>query len=136
MEVNIGQIIYPQNIKKYSGSIYGLRSKAKNGNNKIVSFCVKIKTANFLYRKNFSSRVEAESELIRQNHENKLDIKNVMIDTGDHYAMRISNGKEFLADKVSHSTPILVTCKKNNSLHFSGPVTCVFSPILLRIYSK
>jgi len=44
-------------------------------NNKISLFCVYIKTANFKYQKYFLSRQEAESELIRLNHENKLDIK-------------------------------------------------------------
>jgi len=78
MEVN--QIIYPQNIKKYTGSIFEVKSRAKGNNNKISSFCVRIKTANFKYEKNFLSKQEAESELIRLNHENKLDIKNVMID--------------------------------------------------------
>jgi len=64
MEVNNrDQIIYPQNLRKFTGSIQGVRSKAKEGN-KIVSFRVLIKTANFLYQKNFPSRVEAEFELI------------------------------------------------------------------------
>jgi len=77
MEVNnVEQIIYPQNLRKYTGSIYGVRSKSKNG--KITSFCVCIKTANFKYYKCFPSRQEAESVLIRLNHENKLEIKNTM----------------------------------------------------------
>jgi len=61
---NYGQIIYPQNIKKYTGYVQEVRSRAKNGNNKIFSFSVSIRTANFKYYKNFSSRLEAEAELI------------------------------------------------------------------------
>jgi len=58
-------IIYPQSLRKYTGSIYENQSRAKNGNNnKITSFSVSIRTANFKYYKNFSSRVEAEVELI------------------------------------------------------------------------
>jgi len=34
------------------------------------------------------------------NHENKLDIKNVMIDQGDHYFVKLPGGKNFLADKI------------------------------------
>jgi len=81
MEVNNVEhhdIIYSQNIKKYTGCLQEVQSKAKNGNNKIISFSVSIRTANFKYYKNFSSRVEAKSELIRQNIENKLEIKNIM----------------------------------------------------------
>jgi len=100
---NVGQhdqIIYPQNIKKYTGSIEGVRSRAKNGDNKIVSFCVHIKTANFKYQKSFQLRQEAEVELMRLNHENKLEIKNTILDCGDHYLVKLSGGKNFLADKI------------------------------------
>jgi len=38
--------------------------------------------------------------LIRQNIKNNLEIKNTMQDCGDHYAVRLSGGKIFLADKV------------------------------------
>jgi len=38
--------------------------------------------------------------LIRQNIENKLEIKNTLRDCGDHYAVMLSNQKEFLADKI------------------------------------
>jgi len=104
MEVNNhgqnNQIIYPQNIKKYTGSIQVIRSRAKNGNNKIVSFFIRIITVNFKYQKCFPSKQEAESELIRQNIENKLDIKNTMLDRGDHYLVRLHGNKKFLADKV------------------------------------
>jgi len=100
MEVNNGQIIYPQNLKKYSGYVLGLRSRAKNGNNNIVSFRAFIKTENFKYQKCFPSREDAESNLIRLNHENKLEIKNVMEDCGDHYSVRLPGNKKFLADKV------------------------------------
>jgi len=75
---NHGQIIYPQNIKKYTGSIQKFQSRAKNGNNKVFSFKLLIRTANFKYYKTFSSRVEAKFELIRQNIENKLEIRNIM----------------------------------------------------------
>jgi len=92
------QIIYPRNIKKYTGWIYGVRSKSKNG--KITSFRVCIKTANFKFYKCFPSRLEAESVLIRLNHENKLEIKNTMLDYGNHYKVKLPNGKEFLADKI------------------------------------
>jgi len=98
MEVN--QIIYPQNIKKYTGSIHVVQSRAKNGNNKIALFFVHIKTANFKYQKCFPSKQEAESELIRQNIENKLEIKNTTLDWGDHYLVRLHGGKKFLADKI------------------------------------
>jgi len=50
MQVNIGQIIYPQNIKKYTGSIFEVKSRAKGNNNKISSFGIRIKTANFKYQ--------------------------------------------------------------------------------------
>jgi len=73
MQVN--QIIYPQNIKKYSGSIFEVLSNAKNGNNKIVSFRVRIKSPNFKFSKSFPSRQEAEVGLIKQNIENNLEIK-------------------------------------------------------------
>jgi len=86
MEVNnVEQIIYPQNIKKYTCSIYENQSKARGRNNKISSFRVCIKIANFKYYKTFSSRVEAESKLRQQNIENKLEIKNILQDCGDHY---------------------------------------------------
>jgi len=79
MEVNnVGQIIYPQNLRKYTGWIYENQSKAKGRNNKISSFSICIKTANFKYYKGFSSRVEAKVELIRQNIKNKLEIKNMI----------------------------------------------------------
>jgi len=43
MEVNNhGLIIYPQNIKKYTGFIQEVRSKSINGNNKVLSFGVRI----------------------------------------------------------------------------------------------
>jgi hypothetical protein len=38
--------------------------------------------------------------LIQQNLENKLEIKNVMQDCGEYYSVKLSNGKEFLADKI------------------------------------
>jgi len=104
MEVNnVGphdQIIYPQNLRKYSGSIQKVRSKAKNGNNKIASFRVRIKSPNFKFSKCFPSRVEAKSELINQNIKNNLEIKNIMQDCGDYYKVRLSNRKEFLVDKI------------------------------------
>jgi len=101
MEVNnVGQIIHPQNIKKYTGYVQELWSKAKGSNNKITSFIVCIKTANFKYYKNFPSRVEAKAELIRQNIKNKLEIKNTMWDYGDYYRVRLSNGTEFVMDKI------------------------------------
>jgi len=62
---NCDQIIYPQNLKKYTGWIEENKSKAKDGNNKIVSFSVCIRTANFKYYKNFPLRQEAEAELIK-----------------------------------------------------------------------
>jgi len=102
MEVNNirqnGEIIYPQNLKKYTGYIEEIQSK-KNRNT-IVSFRVRIRSPNFKFSKCFPSRREAEEELVRQNIENKLEIKNIMFDRGDHYAVRLPNGKEFLADKV------------------------------------
>jgi len=119
---NHNWIVYPQNLKKYTGWIEEVRSKAKNGHNKIVSFCVKIKTVNFKYQKSFPSRQEAEAELIKQNIENNLEIKNIMLDHGDHYAVRLSNRKEFLADKIdlqfieNHiwcSTNDYACCKQN-----------------------
>jgi len=101
MEVdNHGQIIYPQNLRKYTGHIQENQSKAKSGSNKIVSFSTCIKTANFKYYKCFPSRLEAESELLRQNHENKLEIKNTMQDCGDYYKVHLPNGDKFLADKI------------------------------------
>jgi len=96
-----GEIIYPQNLKKYTGSIYENRSKARGKNGKISSFSVCIKVANFKYYKNFSSRVEAESKLRQQNIENNLEIKNILRDCGSHYAVRLFNGKEFLVDKIN-----------------------------------
>jgi len=103
MEVNNNRrnnwIIFPQNIKKYSGFIEEVRSREKNGNNNIVSFNVRIETENFKYYKNFKSRDEAEAELIRQNHENKLEIKNVIRDCGNHYKVKLPGNKNFLADK-------------------------------------
>jgi len=74
--------------------------KAKNGNNKIVSFNVCIRTADFKYFKCFPSRVQAKADLIRQNIKNKLEIKNTMLDPGNHYLVRLHGGKNFLADKV------------------------------------
>jgi len=38
--------------------------------------------------------------LIRQNIENELEIKNTMLDRGDHYLVRLHGGKKFLADKI------------------------------------
>jgi len=101
MEIDNGpvQIIYPRNLKKYCGSIYGIRSKAKNNNNEIVSFRVQIKTHNFKYSRYFPSRQEAEEDLINQNIENRLEIKNLMLDCGEYYKVRLPNNKEFLADK-------------------------------------
>jgi len=102
MEVdNHGLIIYPQNLRKYTGCVQKNRSRAKNGyNHKIISFSVSIRTANFKYYKNFSSRLEAEAELIQQNHENKLEIKNIMQDCSNYYKVHLSNGDKFLADKI------------------------------------
>jgi len=104
MEVNNNgennQVIYPQNIKKYSGRIQTIWSESKFGRNRIVSFMVRIRVANFKYNRNFKSRDEAEAELIRLNHENKLDIKNVIIDRGDHYFVKLNGNKNFLADKI------------------------------------
>jgi len=114
------QIIYPRNIKKYTGLIEEVRSRAKGGNNKISSFGVLIKTANFLYQKNFPSRQEAESELIKQNHENKLEIKNIMWNCGNHYKIKLSGRKFFLADKIDfieayiwNSSNNYACCKQN-----------------------
>jgi len=96
MEVNNhGQIIYPQNIRKYTRWIYEVRSRARGNNNKITSFSVCIKTANFKYYKCFPSKVEAKAELMRQNIGNKLEIKNTMQDCGNYYKVRLSNGTEF-----------------------------------------
>jgi len=104
MEVNINgqnnQIIYPQNLKKYSGYVKTMRSQSKFGHNRIVSFKVRIRVANFKYHRNFKSKNEAEAELIRQNIENNLEIKNVMRDCGDHYKVKLPDGKEFLTDKI------------------------------------
>jgi len=87
-------------LRKYTGYVQEVRSRSRNGNNKVVSFCVEIRSANFKYQKNFPSRVEAEFELIKQNIKNKLEIKNIMRDRGEHYKVKLSNGKDFLADKV------------------------------------
>jgi len=82
MEVNNvehhDQIIYPQNIRKYFGSIQPVRSKSKSDYKKVISFLVSIRTVNFKFYKNFPSRKVAESVLIRLNHENKLEIKNTL----------------------------------------------------------
>jgi len=92
---------------------------------RLISFSICIKTANFKYYKCFPSRVEAETELIRQNHENKLEIKNIMRDWGDYYAVKLPYSKEFLADKIdlhfieSHIWNCdnnYVNCKKNKAL--------------------
>jgi len=99
MEINNGQVIYPQNLKKYSGSIYGLWSRAKNIKNEFTSFCVHIKSTNFKYQKYYPSIQEAESELVRLNQENRLEIKNTMRDCGDHYLVKLNGNKNFLADK-------------------------------------
>jgi len=64
----------------------------------IIGVC--IKTANFIYYKNFPSRNEAESKLRQQNIENKLEIKNTIQDCSDYYKVCLFNGKNFLADKV------------------------------------
>jgi len=74
--------------------------RAKSGGNKIASFCVHIRTADFKYFKCFPSRVQAKAELIRQNIKNKLEIKNTMLDRGTHYLVRLHGGKNFLADKI------------------------------------
>jgi len=100
MEVNNhDQIIYPQNLKKFTGYVQEVRSRSKNGNKKVISFRVRIRSLNFKYYKCFPSRQEAEADLIRQNIKNKLEIKNILRDCGDYYAVRLSNRKEFLADK-------------------------------------
>jgi len=67
---------------------------------KIVSFRVRIKSPNFKFSKNFPSRQEAETELIKQNIKNKLEIKNTMLDQGSHYLVKLPGNKSFLADKV------------------------------------
>jgi len=92
------QIIYPQNLRKYTGHIEEVRSK--NNHYKIVSFRVRIRSPNFKFSKCFPSRVEAKCEFIKQNIENKLEIKNTMQDCGNHYLVKLSGGKEFLADKI------------------------------------
>jgi len=38
--------------------------------------------------------------MIRLNHENKLEIKNTILDRGDHYFVRLHGNKNFLADKI------------------------------------
>jgi len=116
MEVDNGQIIYPQTLKKYSGSIEEVRSRAKDGNNRIVSFCARIKIANFKYFKCHPARQDAESDLIRQNIENDLEIKNIMFDHGDHYSVRLPGNKKFLADKVDlHFIEANIWCANNNN---------------------
>jgi len=109
-------------LKKYSGWIYGIRSKAKNGYNNIVSFRACIKTENFKYFKCFPSRQDAESELMRLNQENRLEIKNIMQDCGDYYLVKLSGNKNFLADKcdlhfienhIWFSNNNYVTCNQN-----------------------
>jgi len=92
-------MVRPQDLKKYTGSIYENRSKAKNGSNKIISFSACIKTANFKYYKCFPLRQEAEADLIKQNIKNKLEIKNTMWDCGNYYKVKLSGNKNFLADK-------------------------------------
>jgi len=63
MEVNnVGQIIYPQNLKKYTGCVEEIRSK--NNHYKIISFRARIRSPNFKFSKCFSSRQEGEVELI------------------------------------------------------------------------
>jgi len=117
-----GQIIYPQNLRKYSGYVKTMQSESKFGHNRIVSFRVRIRVANFKYHRNFKSRNEAETKLIQQNIENNLEIKNVMRDRGDHFKVKLSNGKEFLADKIDlhfieahiwFSSYDYVCCKQN-----------------------
>jgi len=102
MEVNIvgqhDQIIYQQNIKKYTGSIEDVQSS--NHHNRIILFCARIRLPKFKFNKNYSSRVDAGAELIRQNIKNNLEIKNTMLDCGDHYLVKLSGGKNFLANKV------------------------------------
>jgi len=101
MEINNhgqnNQIIYPQNLKKYTGWIE--ENKSKKNQYKIVSFRVRIKSPNFKFSKNFPSRQEAETELIKQNIKNKLEIKNTMLDQGSHYLVKLPGNKSFLADK-------------------------------------
>jgi len=38
--------------------------------------------------------------LIKQNIENNLEIKNILRDCGNYYSVKLSGGKNFLADKV------------------------------------
>jgi len=75
------------------------RNLIKKNRYKIVSFKARIRSPNFNFSKCFPSRQEAEEELIRQNIKNKLEIKNTLWDCGDHYLVKLSGGKEFLADK-------------------------------------
>jgi len=122
MEVNnVGQIIYPQNLRKYTGHIEAW-SKLKDGHYKIVSFRLRIRSPNFKFSKCFPSRVEAKCELIKQNIENKLEIKNTMRDCGDHYKVKLSNGKEFLADKVDlHFIEAHIWCCDNHNYVICRP---------------
>jgi len=55
---------------------------------------------NFKYYKKISSRSEAKVELIKQHIKNKLEIKNMIVDQGDHYLVKLPGGKNFLADKI------------------------------------
>jgi len=43
-----GEIIYPQNIKKYFGSIQPVQSKSKSDYNKVISFFIIIKLSHSL----------------------------------------------------------------------------------------
>jgi len=56
---------------------------------------------------------------MRLNHENKLDIKNIIIDHGDHYAVKLFGDKNFLADKID-----LPSIKANIWFCSNGYICC------------
>lgn len=86
-------VIYPTEVKKYSGSII----MRNNKDNQV--FTLLINSAGYYYCKTFGTQAEAFEELKRRNIENGLPIKNIIHEYEDRLEVELTRGRRMIADK-------------------------------------
>jgi hypothetical protein len=87
-------MIYPVNIRKYTGQIVERKLKEE------FSYEARIKHEKCTVSKCFRDLGEAEAYLMQQNFELQLPIKNICYDRGDYFEMELTKGQYCKFDKA------------------------------------
>lgn len=85
-------IIYPENISKYTGSIYCRGAKHQ----------ASIKTIEYNISKLFDEYNDAYEWIVNKNIELRLPVKNLIYVYDDRYEVELSQGKRTIIDKTRY----------------------------------